>query len=51
MKGKFALFVDDCVASIAAALIADYHIVILGEQVDHTAFSLVTPVDPYYCTI
>ena len=47
MQGEFALFVDDRVAGVAAALAADDDIVFGREQVDHAAFSLVAPVDAY----
>ena len=51
MEGEFAKFVDDGVARVAAALIADNNIKVLGEQIDHSALALVTPVDAYNCCV
>ena len=36
---------------INAALKTNDHIIIFGKQIDHTAFSFVTPVDSYDCTV
>ena len=47
MKGELAVFVDDGVAGVVAALVADDHVVLLGDKVDHAAFALVAPVDAY----
>ncbi len=47
VEGKFALLVDHRVSGVAAALIADDHVVILGDQVYHTALALVAPVDAH----
>ena len=47
MQGKFPFFIDDGVSGVAAALVTDYHIIVLRHKVDHTAFSLVAPVDAY----
>ena len=51
MQGELAVGVDDGVAGVAAALIADYHVIILGEQVHHAALSLVAPVDSNDCAV
>ena len=47
MEGEPALFVDDGVPGVSAALIADHHVVVLGDQVHHTALALVAPVDAH----
>ena len=47
MEGELALFVDDGVPGVPAALVADHHIVVLGNQVHHTALALVAPVDAH----
>ncbi len=44
---KLAVLVDDGVTGVAAALIADDHVIVLGEQVHHAALSLIAPVDTY----
>ena len=41
---EFALFVDDRVSGVVAALIADDHVILLAQKVDHAALSLVSPV-------
>ena len=51
MKRELSFFVDYCMTRIAAALQANDYIIILGEQIDHAAFSFVTPVDAYDCTV
>ena len=51
MQGKFAVFVDNRMAGIAAALIPDNDVVVLRQQIHHTALSLISPVDPYDCTV
>ena len=51
MQRKFAVFVDHRVARVVAALIAHDDVVIRGDQVYHAAFSFVTPVDSYDCTV
>ena len=47
MEGELALFVDDGVPGVSAALVADHHVVVLGDQVYHTALALVAPVDAH----
>ena len=47
MQGELAQLVDHGVAGVAAALIADDHVIIAGEQVHHAALALVAPVDTY----
>ena len=51
MQGEFAIFVDDGVSSVAAALLSDNDVKILGEQIDHPALALVSPVDAYDCCV
>jgi len=51
MQGKFAVFVHDSVASVVAALITADNVIFLGDQVDHAALALVTPVDSHNCTV
>ena len=50
MEGKLSLFIDYRMSGIAAALIADDHIVVLCEQIDHPALAFITPVDADDCT-
>ena len=45
MQGEFAMLIDHGVAGVAAALITDDDVIILGEQIDHASLALVTPVD------
>ena len=47
MQGKLALLVDDGMTGVAAALIADDHVIVAGQQVHHAALALVAPVDTY----
>ena len=47
MQGEFALFVDDGVPGVAAALVSDHYVIILGNQVHHAALALVSPVDAH----
>ena len=51
MKCKLSFFIDYGMSRVAAALKTNDHIIIFGEQIDHTAFSFVTPVDSYDCTV
>ena len=51
MQGKFAVFIDDGVARVAAALVADYDVVVLGQQVNHAALALVAPVNANDCAV
>ena len=45
MQGKFAVLIDNGMAGIAAALIADNDVIVFGQQIDHASLALVTPVD------
>ena len=45
MQRKLPIVIDDGVARVASALIADDHIIILRQQIDHAALALVAPVD------
>ena len=47
MQGELALFVDDRVPGISAALIAHHYVILLGEVVHHAALALVAPVDTH----
>ena len=47
VQGELALFVDDSVPGVAAALIAHHHVILLGEVVHHAALALVAPVDTH----
>ena len=47
MKGKLALFVDHRVPGVAAALIADDHIELLCQKIDHPSLAFVSPVDAH----
>jgi len=47
MQGELALFVDDRVPGVSAALIAHHHVILLGEVVHHAALALVAPVDTH----
>ena len=47
VQRELTLLVDDGMAGVAAALIADDHVIVLGQQVHHAALSLVAPVDAY----
>ena len=47
VQGELAQVVDNGVAGVAAALVADHHVVVPGEQVHHAALALVAPVDAY----
>ena len=44
VQGELPVFVYDGVARVAAALIADDDVEVLGEQVHHPALALVAPV-------
>ena len=48
VEDEFALFVDNGVTGIVAALIAADYVIIGGEQVYHSALSFVTPVNSDY---
>ena len=50
VQDEFAALVLDGVASVVAALIAGNNVIILAEQVDHAALSLVAPVDTGDCS-
>ena len=51
MQGKLAELVHHGMAGVAAALIADHHVVVRGHQVYHAALALVSPVDSHDGTI
>ena len=51
VQAEFAVLVDDGVTGVAAALITDDNIIVLGYQIDHAALALVAPVDAYNRTI
>ena len=51
VQSKLPVLVDDGVIGVAATLIPHDRIIILGEQVYHAAFSLITSVDPNDCTV
>ena len=51
MQREFAVFVDDGVTGIAAALITHDQIVIVRQQIDHAALAFITPVDADNCTV
>jgi hypothetical protein len=46
MQGEFPEWIDDGVARVSAALIADNIIEPFRQQIDHAALALVPPVDP-----
>ena len=51
MQGKFAVLIDDRMTGVAAALIANDDIIVLGQQVYHPALALVAPVDANDCAV
>ena len=51
MERKLSLVIDDRMAGIAAALIANNHVIVFREQIDHTALSFIAPVDAYDCAV
>ena len=51
VQGKLAELVHHGMAGVAAALIADHHVVVRGHQVYHAALALVSPVDSHDGTI
>ncbi|MPM48070.1 hypothetical protein SDC9_94792 [bioreactor metagenome] len=51
MQRKFAILVHHGMSGVAAALIADDHIVVVGDEVHHPALPLVAPVDAYNCAV
>ncbi|MHB9026709.1 MAG: hypothetical protein ACYC7E_21465 [Armatimonadota bacterium] len=44
MQREFAIFVDDGVAGITAALIANHHICLSGKHIRDLSFALVAPI-------
>ena len=50
MQGKFAVIIDNRVAGVAAALIADHNVIAFCQQVHHAALAFIAPVDSYNCT-
>ena len=51
MKCKLAFFIYDSVTGVSTALISYDYIVGFRHKVDHSAFSLIAPVDSYYCPV
>ena len=51
MQGKLAVLIDDGMAGVVAALIANDNIIILCDEVDHAALAFIAPVDADDCTI
>ena len=49
IQNKFAQMIDDGVARVVAALVTNNHIIFFGEQVNHSALALVSPVDTNNC--
>ena len=49
VENKLSLVVHHSVSGVVAALITDDHVIVGGEQIDHTALALVAPVDAYDC--
>ena len=47
MEGKFSILVDDGVSGVAAPLVADHKVIVLGEQIHHPSLALVPPVDAH----
>ena len=45
VQGEFAVFIDNGMPGVAAALVADDHVIIRREQVYHTALAFVAPVN------
>ena len=50
IEREFALFVNDGVSGVVAALITDYHVVLFRKKVNHSALSFVAPVDTNDCS-
>ena len=50
VEDELALLIHDRVTGVVSALIAADYVIVPGEQVDHTALSLVAPVDSYDCS-
>jgi hypothetical protein len=46
VQGEFPVFVDNRMAGIAAALVPYDDIIPVGQQIDHAAFSFISPIDP-----
>ena len=51
VQGKFAVFIDDGMTGVVAALIPADDIIISRDEVDHAALAFVAPVDAYDCTV
>ena len=45
MQGEFSVLIHHRMSRVVPALIADHNIIIFSDQVDHTAFAFITPVD------
>ena len=48
MKREFTELVNDGMAGIATALISDYYVMILSQQVNHSSFAFIAPVNADY---
>ena len=51
VKCEFTLLVDDGMAGVPAALETDDHVVVLRQQIDHTALAFISPVDAHDCAV
>ena len=50
VQNELAPLVLDGMAGVVAALVAHHDVIILAEQVHHTALALIAPVDPCDCS-
>ena len=48
VQNELALFVDDSMPGVVAALIADDDIIFFAQKVDHAALAFITPVCSYH---
>ena len=51
VQRKLAILIDDGMTGVAAALIANHNVIVLGQQVHHTALAFIAPVNTNDCTI
>ena len=51
VQSKGPLVIYDRVTGVAAALITDHDVIVIGEIIYHAALALVAPVDTYDCTV
>ena len=51
MQRELAMFIDDGVTGVAAALISHDDVILLCQQIDHAAFAFVAPVNAHDCTV